>query len=122
MPNNIGQIMDNNITYNQYIQINKTNITYKYIYLFLFLENYDWNIVSILPIQIIGEPYFKTFQYKVLNRINGTQTHNLRITRLATQTCGQITLVILVWTKMLSVQHNSNRKVIEIITKVFVKY
>jgi len=34
-----------------------------------FLENLDWRTVFLLPSKIIKEPYFQSFQYKILNRI-----------------------------------------------------
>ena len=37
--------------------------------LFPFLEKYDWSISFELPYKILREPYFQSFQYKILHRI-----------------------------------------------------
>ena len=41
----------------------------KWINSFPFMESVDWSKIYSLPFTIIKEPYFHSFQYKVLNRI-----------------------------------------------------
>ena len=37
--------------------------------LFPFLENYSWKETFVLPFKISIEPFYQSFQYKILNRI-----------------------------------------------------
>ena len=37
-----------------------------------FLERYDWKLVYPIPCKYTKEPYFQSFQYKIINRILNT--------------------------------------------------
>ena len=41
----------------------------KWIHIFPFMENIDWSKIFSLSFRTIREPYFHSFQYKVVNRI-----------------------------------------------------
>ena len=41
----------------------------KWINIFPFMENIDWSKIFSLSFRTVREPYFHSFQYKVLNRI-----------------------------------------------------
>ena len=39
-----------------------------------FLTNLDWEAVYMIPFKVMREPYFQSFQYKIINRILNTST------------------------------------------------
>lgn len=41
----------------------------KWIDMYPFLESYNWDSIFLIPFRIMTEPYFQSFQYKILNRI-----------------------------------------------------
>jgi len=44
-----------------------------WINMYPFLEQHDWSIYYQLPYKILTEPYFQSFQYKIINRILNTR-------------------------------------------------
>ena len=44
-----------------------------WINMYPFLENQDWKPIYSLPFHITAEPYFQSFQYKIINRIINTR-------------------------------------------------
>ena len=64
-----------------------------WINLYLFLETHDWQNTYILPYQTMNEPYFQSFQFKVLHRVINCNDNLFRWKVLDNPTCFYCTSV-----------------------------